>query len=138
MTWDEIVNAGGLPSKGTNIDLLNHLNGGSHSAFRGTNVWVDSPLANGNGPVSWAGEGGIVVRIDGRKIANYDANSLTSGTVRNFEGTFGNHRWTGEAEFPIHAQVPLTAIERYGVVGVFPRTGQPVVKQWFDNPFYGK
>lgn len=136
MTWDEIMNAGGLPTKGTNIDMLNHLNGGPNSAFRGTNVWADSPFANGNGPVGWAGEGGTVVHIDGRMIANYDANALTSGTVRNFDGTFGNHVWMGEAEFPIHAQVPLSAIQRYGVVGFHPRTQSPYIENWFANPHY--
>ena len=137
MTWDEIANTGGLPMKGTDIDLLNHLNGGPNSAFRGTNLWADSPLANGNGPVSWAGEGGTVVKIDGSRIPSYDANSLTSGSVRNFDGSFSDHMWTGEAEFPIHAQVPLDSITHYGVV-VESRSGALRVQQWIENPFYKK
>ena len=137
MTWDELSIAGGLPAKGTNIDLLTHLNGGPNSAFRGTNLWADSPLANGNGPVSWAGEGGTVVKIDGSRVPSYDANSLTSGSVRKFDGSFADHAWTGEAEFPIHAFVPLDAITQYGVV-VESRSGALRVLKWIDNPNYKK
>jgi hypothetical protein len=137
MSWDDIVANGGLPNKGTNIDLLSHLNGGTDSAFRGTNFWADSPLADGNGPVSWAGEGGTVVKIDGSLVPNYDANAITSGTVQRFDGSFGDATWTGESEFSIHAQVPLNSITQYGIVGQS-RAGALRVTQWIDNPYYGQ
>jgi hypothetical protein len=136
MSWDEIVEAKGLPEKGTNTDLLNHLDGGENSAFRGTTRSADSPLGDGNGPVGWAGEGGTVVKIDGTRIPNYDTNAITSGQIQRYDGRFVDHRFIGEAEFPIHARVPIESISHYGVVVEVPRGLR--VTQWIENPYYKK
>jgi hypothetical protein len=91
---------------------------------------------DGQGAAGWAGNGGLVVEIDGTKIPGYDLNKFMEGRIAKPDGSFGNNPLYGEQEIAIHAGVPLSAIRRYGVVEEL-KSGRLRV-DLKDNPFYGK
>jgi hypothetical protein len=72
LTWGDIVEQGGLPQRGDNRDLVAHVKGAYDSAFIGTTKLPATE--DGQGAAAWAGEGGLVLEIDGRQIPGYDLN----------------------------------------------------------------
>ncbi len=132
MTWAEVVEGGGMPAEGTNIDLLNHVNQGGNSAFRGTTRMAATP--DGQGAAAWAGEGGLVLKIDGLKVPGYDVNKLMEGRIARPQGDFTGNLWSGEQEIAVHARVPLSTIREYGTVEIL-ESGRPRVN-WEPNPHY--
>jgi hypothetical protein len=63
-------------------------------------------------------------------------NEIMEGRVENPTGGFGGNPLRGEQEIAIHAEVPLSAIKRYGYVEAT-RSGSLRVN-WNWNPLYGK
>lgn len=120
----------GLPSRGDNLDLLAHSNGGKDSAFRGTTAHVSDPVRE-TGAAYWAGEGGWVFKVEAYA---FDVNAALAGRVK--RGTeFGNNNWRGENEYAIPAYVPPTHIVRYGQVKQS-LSGKLYVPIWIENPRY--
>jgi RHS repeat-associated protein len=127
----EEVLAKGLPARGTNRDLLNHIQQGENSAFRGSTKVPSDPVNQG-GAAEWAQEGGWVYKITTRAL---DANRALQGRVRGPGGQYGGNPAQGENEMVIEARQLPEHVEAYGQV-VTDSKGRLVVKQWIENPNY--
>ncbi|GAB2899069.1 RHS repeat domain-containing protein [Microbulbifer echini] len=134
MSIDDLF-ANGLPAKSNNNDLISHANGGEDSAFRGTAPFIKSPMADYGGPIDWADEGGIVVKIEGAPMFN--VNELLEGRVENAFGGFGGNRFTAEAENAVFADVKSEHIKAIAKVKEGPR-GRLELDEWIENPNFGK
>jgi hypothetical protein len=127
----EVALTKGLPERGSNWDLQNHVEGGKDSALRGGTLIASDPVT-GQGAASWAGEGNWVYHIDG--LPSWDTNSLLEGRVRTPGGYRGNVM-CGEGEHSIPARVPPQFIKEYGRVELNSR-GKPWVRTWIENPHH--
>lgn len=129
-TVEDLFNAG-LPLKGTNLDLINHVKGGEDTAFRGTAPFLVSPQKEFGGPLYWAEEGGIVVEIEGAPM--FDTNQLLEGRIASATGRFGGNPYTAEAENAVLADVKPENIKRIAFVEEG-RGGNLKLGEWIDNP----
>jgi RHS repeat-associated protein len=121
----------GLPARGANRDLLNHVEEGPDSGFRGATQLPSDPVNQG-GAAYWVGEGGWVYKVRARA---WDTNQLLEGRVKTGGGEYRGNLMHGENEFAIDAQIPASQIEAYGQVVTNSR-GQLYVKEWIPNPNY--
>jgi hypothetical protein len=125
----EVALTKGLPGRGANWDLQNHVEGGSDSALRGGTMVASDPVT-GQGAAAWAGEGNWVYRIRG--MPSWDANTLLEGRVRTSSGFSGN-KMHGEGEHSLPARIAPEYIMEYGKVESDGREGFRVPK-WISNP----
>jgi hypothetical protein len=125
----EVATTKGLPERGTNWDLQNHVEGGPDSALRGGTVLAFDPVT-GQGAAAWAGEGNWIYLIEG--MPSWDANGLLEGRIPRPGGFRGNALF-GECEHAIPARVPPEYIKRYGKVELDGRGGLRV-RIWIQNP----
>lgn len=122
----------GLPARGTNVDLINHVEAGGGSAFRGTTPFPMSPDRQA-GAALWAGEGGFV--YDVRGVPTWDTNALLQGRrpVAGGLGGYGGNLMAGEIESAIPARVP-----RENIAGAYPvlegRGGSLRLGDYIPNP----
>lgn len=106
----------GLPERGDNIDLLNHVEPpplgckeeGNNSAFRGTVLFPNFPACFELGASFWAGEGGWVYLI--KNWIGYDTNQIFEGNVPDGRGGYRGALRPGECEIVTTARVPLQNI----------------------------
>ncbi|MFZ0548631.1 MAG: hypothetical protein WAM60_24490, partial [Candidatus Promineifilaceae bacterium] len=101
----EIVVREGLPEKGSNWDLLNHVKQGPDSALRGATTEVFTPDRSA-GAGKW---GEWVYEIRG--MPSWDTNALLEGRVKT-PGEFKGNPMYGELEQAIPARVPAENIVR--------------------------
>jgi hypothetical protein len=97
----------GLPVRGRNLSLEDHVNQKGDSALRGAAPMPQFPTGKG-GPADW---GEYVYEIDG--VPSWDANQLLQGRVRR-PGGFGGNLMTAEVEQAIPGYVPPSKIVRWG------------------------
>jgi RHS repeat-associated protein len=127
ITVKELI-ANGLPGGGTNYNLAEHVGGTADSAFRGL---APAPGRGGAAglrtPVEFAGEGGIVVEVEG--VPGFD-------TATHAPRAVGRLR-LGEAEIATPRRIPTQNIIRFGRV-TLDRQGREVVRpeDWVQNPNY--
>jgi RHS repeat-associated protein len=126
----EIALSEGLPARGTDLSLLNHVEAKGNSAFRGATKVVATPDGEGGAAV-WAGKGGWVYKLSS---AFWDVNNILEGRVETPTGFRGN-RMFGEQELTIPAKILPEQIESYGQVSETSR-GVPIVRKWIENPNY--
>lgn len=132
VTLEEVLK-NGLPPRGTNRDLENHVKGGKDSAFRGGTILPATPDGQG-GAVQWAGEGGIVFKL--RRVWGWDANKELAGRVRTPAGFTGNPA-SGEHEISLLSEQPGSNIEGYYIPSS-DRAGRLIPGRFFPNPHYKK
>lgn len=99
----------GLPGRGPNTNLLDHVEQKPDSAYRGTTRHILSP-GQDSGAALWAGDGGWVYEIDG--TPSWDVNKELQGRVRRPDGTFGDNPMRGEQEHATLANIPPGRIVR--------------------------
>jgi hypothetical protein len=102
----------GLPARGNDWRLLEHVYNNPNTAFRGVTTQPTDPIG-GQGAAAWAGEGGYVYEI--RRIPTWGVNRALEGRVKTPEG-FGGNIMHGENEYVIPARVPASSIVRCGLV----------------------
>lgn len=105
----ETVLRAGLPARGPNTSVEEHVRGAGDTAFRGTTTLPLTPDGS-QGAARWADVGGWVYQIDG--MPSWDANRLLQGRVRG-PGGFGGNPVSGELEHLIPAHVPTERIRGY-------------------------
>jgi hypothetical protein len=81
---------------------------------------------NQSGAAQFAGEGGVVVRLD--RVGGWNVNALLEGRVKTV-GEFKGNRASGESETAIVAAQPPSAVTALGVVTTSAR-GNPFVRNW--------
>ncbi len=122
----------GLPAKGSDIDLIRHVEPPpqrkEESAFRGTTPFPRSPIDDRTGAIYWAGDGGFLYQIQNWK--GYNISELLDGRIKNGMGMFRSPHMTAEHETAVPARVPAEFIKRIGRVSENDH-GQPIVK-WRD------
>ena len=121
----------GLPARGQNNALLEHVMQRSGSAFRGTTIKISGEAAN-SGAMAWADDGGWVYKIDG--TPSWDMNAELEGRVPLPDGRFGGNPMPGEHEHAILAGVPKERI-----VGAYPigqSRGRLAAGPMVPNPNY--
>ena len=117
LSHEACLKQGGLPMRGNDIDLIRHAEPPPErlalSAFIGT---VPFPRAPGYdaGAVYWAKEGGWVYHI--HSWPGYDLNSVLEGRIPDGMGGYRGLKHCGEQEIAIPAAVPLSSIQRVGIV----------------------
>ncbi|MFG6456796.1 filamentous hemagglutinin N-terminal domain-containing protein [Roseateles sp. BYS96W] len=111
------VKRNGLPARGGNIELTDHISGLPDTAFRGTTNALGSPTKDA-GALYWAGDDGLVVEIVG--VKGYDLNAIrdTSSKGIGLSGIAQGKATGGELEISIPAQIPPQNIGRIGKVWV--------------------
>jgi hypothetical protein len=114
----QVVTRQGLPERGDDWRLLEHAEGRSSSALRGTTAVASDPVNEG-GAAYWAGEGGYVYEIRG--VPTWNVNKNLEGRVPTGGGRFRGNLMHGENEYAIPARVPPEKIKRWGVVKADPR-----------------
>lgn len=111
-----ICDGRGLPSKGTDIDLVRHAeplpSALEKSAFIGTCPFPQAPGYSA-GALFWAGEDGWVYHID--KWPGYHL-SILDGHIPDGKGGFRGILHVGELETAIPAPVPMSNIVKIGAV----------------------
>jgi len=123
----------GLPlRKGTNRDLVNHVEGEKDSAFRGATILPGTPDGEG-GAIAWAGEGGVVFRL--RRVWGWDANKESEGRRRTAFSGFAGNPAHGEHEITIDGHQSPSKIEGYFIVETN-RSGRLIPGTLIPNPFY--
>jgi len=112
----------GLPPKGNDLDLLNHVRqvgGGSTSAFRGSTQLFCSPDGEA-GAALWGDWVYEVVNYRG-----YELNTVLDGRFPLPSGIFGGNPMYGEQEVAIPAEVPMSNIDAVARVDSGPRGKRP-------------
>ena len=116
ITPQQVLEAGGLPAKGNNWDLINHVeematrdNPHGTSAFRGGTRLQLSPDRQA-GAALW---GKYIYKIKG--MPTWDINQLMEGQ-RGDTGNFSGNIMRGELENAFPARVPIENIEAYAEV----------------------
>jgi hypothetical protein len=108
----EDVFSGGIPQKGADRRLLEHVLGNKESAFRGTTALpVISP--RGQGAAHWADVGGWVYEVAG--TPSWDVEKELEGQVPR-PGGFGGCPTAVELEHAIPAQIQGRQVVRAGLV----------------------
>ncbi|MEM7586706.1 MAG: hypothetical protein AAF560_25175 [Acidobacteriota bacterium] len=109
LTPDRVF-ADGLPARGPNLSIEDHVNQAKDSAFRGTTSEILTP--DGQGAGAWADVGGWVYEIDG--VPMWDANLALEGRRKIAVGLggYGGNLMHGELEKTILAHVPAERIKR--------------------------
>jgi hypothetical protein len=131
MTQEEIAGhilKNGLPGRGTNIDITNHVNGGKDTAFRGaTNQYITQE--RDAGALLWAGGNGVVIKL--KDVPGYDVNQprATSNKGGGIGALVQERTLGGELEVAIPARVKPEQILDVGIVKINKITGRPEV-QW--------
>lgn len=121
----------GIPQKGNDRRLLEHVNGNELSAFRGTNSCVLF-TPEGPGAALWAGDGGWVYEIC--SVPTWDTEQELQGRVQS-NGGYGGCPTLGELESAIPAEVkPYRIIAAAAVVTH--RGTRLKVLEWQPNPQY--
>lgn len=122
----------GIPVKGPDRRLKQHLDGNNSSAFRGT---TESPIINmamGQGAAAWAGEGGWVYYIG--RVLGWDPSQLLEGRVANIGGYLDSPTMS-ELEISIPSLIPPAQIVKAGIV-IRSRSRNFMVRGWIENPNY--
>ena len=127
----DVVFEHGLPSRGTDLRLLEHVESRGNSAFRGTTDMIMTPDGNGGAGV-WAGEGGWVYQLDG--TPSWDVNLLLEGRVRLPDGSFRGNLMSGEIERVIPARVAPERI--LGAFSIVEKNGRLRPGTFVVNPRY--
>jgi hypothetical protein len=103
----------GLPSRGRNLDLLNHVEplsaGHNDSAFRGATLHFQTPTKDA-GAALWTSDGWVYEIHD---FPGYDINQIFEGRISDGMGRFRGSKYSGELEIAIPARVKLENIKRY-------------------------
>ena len=128
LTPDEVFRDG-LTAKGDDRDLLEHVRGNEHSAFRGTTSVPTVSREMRQGATEWAGEGGWVYQFD--DVACWDVDKELEGRVPLPGGLFGNSPHLGECECAVPGTIAPTLIKRAGQVES--RYGNLRVVRWQEN-----
>lgn len=125
----------GFPARGKNPDILNHVNEGPDTMFRGATTDVTNmDRDNAIGAAHWADDGHWVYHI--AEVPYWDTNKVLDGQVWNpLEHRFGGNPKHGEHEMAIPAEVPLAHIVAWGKVERS-RAGQLHVPHWTSNPHF--
>jgi len=124
----------GLPARGPNIHLDQHVNKtGERSAMRGST----QAIGNGQGTGSaayWADEGGFVLVIDGVHV--WDVNISLKGRIKKPDGTYGDNITKPEQELSFLAQVPPERIQ--GAYPIFLSKSRNILMpgDFIPNPHY--
>ena len=128
----ETVLREGLPHRGDDWDLLNHVLQRGGSAFRGTTKQIVYP-EDGVGAASFAGEDGIVYEVT--CLPSWDVNKHLQGRVDDALGRKGGNTVLGEHEYAVASRIPTSHIKRYGR-GVRSASGTLFVPRaaWVENP----
>ncbi len=128
------VHSEGLPMRGGNLSLQDHVEEASDSAFRGTTSHILTPDGQ-QGAGAWADVGGWVYEIDG--VGFWDANLALEGR-RKIAGGLGGHGGNlmrGENEMSILAHVPRERIIGAYLIQQGPGT-RLKVGEFVPNPNY--
>jgi hypothetical protein len=126
----EVAFEKGLPGRGGNTKLLDHILQPGDSAFRGTTTYI-SPEGR-TGAAAWATEEGWVYKIDG--TPSWDLNAELQGRVPKPDGTFGNNPMPGEHEQAVLANIPRERI--IGAMKISERGHRLVYGEMIANPNY--
>ena len=126
----EVAFEKGLPGRGDNTDLLQHVHQASDSAFRGTTRHIFD--SDGGGAGQWAGENGWVYKIDG--TPSWDLNAQLDGRVPRPDGSFAGNPMYGEHEQAVLANIPRERI--VGAIRIVERNGRLIPQPMIANPHY--
>lgn len=108
---DEVLKSG-IPPKGSDRKLLEHVRGNSASAFRGTTVFPNTSYS-GQGAAYWAGDGGWIYEIE--EVPSWNVEKELEGKVP-IPGGYGNCPIPAELESAIPASVaPDRVIQAFTV-----------------------
>lgn len=127
----EVAFEKGLPGRGGNTKLLDHVHQHEDTAFRGTTRFPISPDGDA-GAGAWAGDGGWVYKIDG--TPSWDVNAELQGRVSRPDGTYGGNPVSGEQEQAVLANIPRERI--VGAMQMHERNGRLVPGPLKPNPHY--
>lgn len=132
---ETILANNGFPARGNNPDILNHVNEGTDTMFRGATTDVTNmDRDNAIGAAHWADDGHWVYQI--AEVPYWDTNKVLDGQVWNpLEHRFGGNPKRGENEMAIPAEIPLAHIVAWGKVQRSP-AGQLHVPHWISNPHF--
>lgn len=127
---DEAFN-NGIPLKGMDRRLLEHLEGNEQSAFRGTTVFSNVNPHMGQGAAMWADEGGWVYQIG--PVKGWDPGRLLEGLVEQ-NGRFQDSPTMMELEVTVPSRIEPHLIIKAGIVEEI--DVHLVVRKWEYNPNY--
>jgi hypothetical protein len=130
----EVAFKDGLPERGTNWSLKEHVAQQPGSAFRGTTELISDPVTQ-QGAAYWAGEGGWVYQIEG--VPTWSVNAALEGRVPVAGVGYTGNILVIENEGAIPARVLPSNIKRAGQAEL-DSLGRPIVRTWIDNPNFGK
>ncbi len=129
----EQVFESGLPARGEDTRLLEHVEQRGDSALLGTTEYALSPDGS-RGAGRWAEDGGWVYQIDG--MPSWDMNASLEGRVPRPDGTYGGNPMPGE-----HEHAMLGGVSRERIVAAIPIrevNGKLVKGAPVPNPNYAK
>lgn len=121
----------GIPLKGADRRLLEHVEGNDDSAFRGTTLW---PLVNplmGQGAILWAKEGGWVYHVG--PMMGWDPARLLEGRVSTM-GMFTGAPNAMEGEISVPSKIEASLIIKGASVREI--DDKLVLSEWNYNPNY--
>ncbi|MGS0738195.1 hypothetical protein ACVBEG_17010 [Pseudomonas sp. GG8] len=121
----------GIPLKGLDRRLYEHVKQNPQSAFRGTTVLANVNQQLGQGAIHWANVGGWVYEIG--PMLGWDPEKLLEGQV-GFAGRFTGSPYAIELETSVPSRIAPHQIHKAGVVVA--SAGCLVVRTWTYNPNY--
>ncbi|MEE4148905.1 hypothetical protein [Pseudomonas viridiflava] len=121
----------GIPIKGSDRRLLEHLKDGYNSAFRGTTVLSNVNPAMGQGAALWADEGGWVYNIG--PMMGWDPSALLEEQIKHLQ-MYRDSPTAIECEITVPARIEPNLIYRAGRVEA--RGQLLLVRKWTYNPAY--
>lgn len=122
----------GIPLKGEDRRLLEHVNGNLNSAFRGTTALSSINSGYGQGAAAWAELGGWVYHID--RARGWDTEKLLQGEIERLGGFVGSPH-AGELEVAVPSRIEAAQIIKAGQVESLTR-GALGVRTWQHNKNY--
>lgn len=127
----EVAFAHGIPLKGHDRRLLEHIRGNEESAFRGTTALPVINHAMWQGALYWADEGGWVYEIV--PAMGWDPGQLLEGQV-SMLGVFWNAPHATEGEVSIPSRIEPCWIYQGSLVKQ--KGDRLVIDKWILNPNY--
>lgn len=130
----DVVFRSGIPKKGNDRRLLEHVLGNPTSAFRGTTV---SPVVSpcGQGATFWAGVDGWVYLLEA--LPSWNVEKELQGQVPR-PGGFGDCPMQAEVEHAVPSRIEAGRVVRAGKVHpgrVVEGNQMLLVKSWIRNPY---